>query len=59
MNPSDFQLQPSGQTQPKLHDGECATRDWPMPPAKPFQPQPRELTLPEKWKLNTQRRLGV
>lgn len=38
MNPDDFELQPSTAPQPRLLDGECATRDWPMPAAKKWVP---------------------
>ena len=59
MNPEEFTLQHSNQPQTRLHDGECATRDWPMPPVKPYTPAPRELTLKERWKQNAQRKLGA
>lgn len=32
---------------------------WPMPQAKPYAPQPRDLTLREKWHLNKMRVLEV
>lgn len=41
MSPDDFTLQPSDQPQPKLHDGECATRDWPMPAPQRWAPTPQ------------------
>lgn len=40
MNPADFDLQPSNVPQPKEVDEELATRDWPMPPARAWAPQP-------------------
>lgn len=40
MNQPDFELQHSVRP-PKLLDGECATRNWPMPAAKPWEPRPR------------------
>lgn len=45
MNPADFDLQPSDVPQPKEVDEELATRDWPMPAAKPWAPEPRKESL--------------
>ena len=49
MNPSDFTLQHSDVVQPKLLDGDCATRDWPLPPVKPYTPAPRDTTQLPEW----------
>ena len=57
MNLADFTLQHSTTPQPKLLDGDCATRDWPLPPVKPYTPAPRELTLKQRWAMNTARKL--
>lgn len=40
MNPADFELQHSTTPQPRLLDGECATRDWPMPAGGVWVPRP-------------------
>lgn len=40
MSPVDFELQHSTTPQPKLLDGECATRDWPMPAGGVWVPRP-------------------
>ncbi len=40
MNPENFELQRTDIDQPKLLDGECATRSWPMPPVKVWEPRP-------------------
>lgn len=48
MNPATFELQHSDEPQPKLLDGECATRDWPMPAPRPFNPDPQDLTLAQR-----------
>jgi hypothetical protein len=42
MNPANFELQHSDVDQPKLLDGECATKNWPMPPVKAWEPRPRQ-----------------
>lgn len=41
MNPDTYELQHADVEQPKLHDGECATRDWPLPEARAWKPTPR------------------
>lgn len=40
MKPADFDLQHTDIPQPKEVDEELATRDWPLPPAKPWAPLP-------------------
>lgn len=40
MKSTEFELQHSTTPQPKLHDGECATRDWPMPTGGVWVPRP-------------------
>ncbi len=45
MNPADYELQHSDVAQPKLLDGECATRDWPMPPARTWETAYREALV--------------
>lgn len=40
MNPPDYELQPSDIPQPKLLDEEISTTNWPMPPAKAWEPLP-------------------
>ncbi len=59
MNLAEFTLQHSDIVQPKLLDDDCPTRDWPMPPVKPYTPAPRELTLKQRWAMNTARKLGA
>lgn len=41
MNPANFELQHSDVDQPKLLDGECATREWPMPEGGKWEPVAR------------------
>lgn len=36
-----FELQHSVQPQRNALDGECATRNWPMPAVKAWEPRPR------------------
>jgi len=48
MNPATFELQHSNEPQPKLLDGECATKDWPMPQPKVYKPDPQELTVAQR-----------
>jgi len=48
MSPATYELQPSDQPQPKLLDGECAFKEWPMPPVKVWAPAPRALSLKER-----------
>lgn len=40
MNPANFELQHSDIDQPKLLDGECAFREWPMPAGGVWVPRP-------------------
>jgi len=51
MNPANFELQHSDVDQPKLLDGECATRDWPMPAGGVWVPRPEPEPAPvyEYW----------
>lgn len=61
MNPADFELQHSTTPQPKLLDGECATRDWPMPAGGVWVPRPAvepELTLAQRIAMVFDRVLG-
>lgn len=46
MNPADFDLQHTDIPQPTLVDEELATRDWPMPPVKPWAPLPDDRPEP-------------
>lgn len=59
MTATTFTLQHADIPQCKLLNEDPVTTNWPMPPVKAWQPAPRELTLPERWKLNTARRLGL
>lgn len=45
MEHPEYELQHSTTPQPKLHDGECATRDWPMPPARTWETTWREAVV--------------
>ncbi len=48
MEHPEYELQHSTTPQPRLLDGECATRDWPMPPVKAWEPrQAAETAWPE------------
>jgi hypothetical protein len=42
MSNPDFELQPSIRPPRNALDGECATRNWPMPVTKPWTPAPQE-----------------
>lgn len=48
MKPADFDLQHTDIPQPKEVDEELATRDWPLPPVKVWNPAPRQETLLER-----------
>jgi hypothetical protein len=41
MSPAEFELQPSDVPQPQLLDEDPVTDKWPMPPVRPWNPQPR------------------
>jgi len=61
MNPANFELQHSDVDQPKLLDGECATRHWPMPAGGVWVPRPAaetELTLAQRIAMVFDRVLG-
>lgn len=48
MMSADFDLQHADIPQPKEVDEDLASRDWPLPPVKPWAPAPRKETLLER-----------
>ena len=59
MTAADFTLQHTDVEQAKLLDEDVVTSNWPPLPIGPYIPAPRELTLKERWALNTARKLGL